>query len=227
MQNILLIHPNILLINPNTSTATTEMMVDIAQAEAPQGCVIRGASAERGVPMILTASQLEAAAAGVIENARKHGGTANGIVISAFGDPGIDALRDIVDVPVVGICEASILEAAHGGRRFGIATVTPDLVEPIEANVRALGVGAQYTGIRLTSGDPLALAAHPERLLEALAGAVAECIELDGAEAVVIGGGPLGQAAQQLGERFSVPVIAPIPAAMRLLLDRLACRVRA
>jgi len=217
---------DILLINPNTSKATTAMMVDIARAEAPQGFVVRGASAERGVPMILTAAQLEDSTAGVVENARKHGGTANGIVISAFGDPGIDALREIVDVPVVGICEASILEAARGGRRFGIATVTPDLVGPIEANVQALGVRAQYTGIRLTSGDPLALAAHPQRLLEALAGAVAECIELDHAEAVVIGGGPLGQAAQGLGKRFSVPVIAPIPAAMRLLFDRLASHVR-
>ncbi|SMG49778.1 aspartate/glutamate racemase family protein [Paraburkholderia susongensis] len=213
--------PDILLINPNTSTDTTAMMVAIAQAEAPRGFTIRGASAQRGEPMIVTASQLEAAAEGVLENGRRHGATAQGIVISAFGDPGIGALREIVDVPVVGICEASILEAAHGGRRFGIATVTPDLVEPIDAKVHALGVGAQYTGTRLTSGDPLALAANPERLLEALAGAVAECIDADRAEAVVIGGGPLGQAAKDLARQFSVPVIAPIPAAMRLLLARL------
>jgi Asp/Glu/hydantoin racemase len=213
---------DILLINPNTSKATTAMMVDIAQAEAPHGFVVRGASAPRGEPMILNAPQLEAAAAGVVENGLQYRGTAQGIVISAFGDPGIDALRAIVNVPVVGICEASILEAAQGGRRFGIATVTPDLVVPINAKVHALGVGAQYTGIRLTSGDPLALALDPARLLEALALTVAACIRDDRAEAVVIGGGPLGQAAKQLEMQFSVPVIAPIPAAMRLLLKKIA-----
>ncbi|MFM0054096.1 aspartate/glutamate racemase family protein [Paraburkholderia phytofirmans] len=213
---------DILLINPNTSKATTAMMVDIAQAEAPHGFVVRGASAPRGEPMILTAPQLEAAAAGVVESGLQYRGSARGIVISAFGDPGIDALRAIVDVPVVGICEASILEAAQGGRRFGIATVTPDLVVPIDAKVHALGVGAQYTGIRLTSGDPLALAADPARLLEALALAVAACIDDDRAEAVIIGGGPLGQAAKELEMQFLVPVIAPIPAAMRLLLKKIA-----
>ncbi|MGF6768269.1 allantoin racemase [Paraburkholderia sp. GAS199] len=212
---------DILLINPNTSTDTTAMMVAIARAEAPPGFTIRGVSADHGEPMILTAPQLQAAAAGVVENGRRHGAHAHGIVISAFGDPGIEALREIANVPVVGICEASILEAAKDGRRFGIATVTPDLVEPIDAKVHALGVGAQYTGIRLTSGDPLALAADPARLLEALVEAVARCIEADRAEAVVIGGGPLGQAAKELERQFSVPVIAPIPAAMRLLLKRL------
>ena len=46
-------------------------------------------------------------------------------------------------------------------------------------------------------------------------------IELDGAEAVAIGGGPLGQAAIALAPRFATSIIAPIPAAMRRLLRML------
>lgn len=56
----------------------------------------------------------------------------------------------------------------------------------------------------------------------ALAEAVQRCIDDDGAEAVIIGGGPLGQAAIALGDQFDVPLVAPISAAMRLLLSRLA-----
>jgi Asp/Glu/hydantoin racemase len=41
---------------------------------------------------------------------------------------------------------------------------------------------------------------------------------LDGAEAVIIGGGPLGQAAIALTPRFTTPIVAPIPAAVRRLL---------
>ena len=59
-------------------------------------------------------------------------------------------------------------------------------------------------------------------LVEALAEACAEAIETMGAEALVIGGGPLGQAAQSLNLRFSVPVIAPIPAAVRLAQKRVS-----
>ena len=54
--------PDILLINPNSSQATTEMMVRIAQAEAPEGCAIVGATARRGPPMIVNETELAAAA---------------------------------------------------------------------------------------------------------------------------------------------------------------------
>lgn len=208
---------DILLLNPNTSEETTAMMVAIAQADAPAGYSVRGATAARGVPMILNAARLEAAGGEVVESWRRHKGDASGIVVSAFGDPGIQSLRQLTDVPVVGICESSILEGAQGGRRFGIATVTSELVDPIDASVHRLGLGALYTGIRLTSGDPEELVATAERLEEALADAVTQCIERDGAQAVVIGGGPLGQAAIGLVSRFDVPIIAPIPAAMRRL----------
>jgi Asp/Glu/hydantoin racemase len=123
-------------------------------------------------------------------------------------------------VPVVGIAEASMREASEGRRRFGIATVTPELVSPINGRAEALGLRDLYTGIRLTQGDPRALAADPQALEEALARAVQRCIEEDGAEAVIVGGGPLGQAALALARRFDVPVIAPISAAMRLLCSR-------
>jgi len=46
--------------------------------------------------------------------------------------------------------------------------------------------------------------------------AVRACLA-DGAQAVIIGGGPLGQAAVRLAQRFDVPIIAPISAAMRRL----------
>jgi Asp/Glu/hydantoin racemase len=208
----------ILLLNPNTSIQTTAMMVTIARSCAPVGYVVTGETAARGVPMILDAERLHAAGEEVVESWKRHDGTVAGIVISAFGDPGIDRLRALTDVPIVGICESSILEAAECGRRFGIATVTPDLVEPIDGSVHTLGLGHLYTGIRLTSEDPETLIADPVRLEAALANAVAACIERDGAQAVVIGGGPLGQAAIGLAHRFNVPVIAPISAAMRKLL---------
>jgi Asp/Glu/hydantoin racemase len=112
-----------------------------------------------------------------------------------------------------------MIEASQGGRKFGVATTTPELIQAIDDRARDLGVWEQYTGIRCTSGDPLALSAHPDRLLSALGDAVRQCIELDGAEAVIIGGGPLGQAADELQPMFSTPIIAPIPSAIGRMLD--------
>lgn len=208
---------DILLINPNSSTATTAMMVQIAAGGARPGFRVRGVTASAGPSMIVNTHELDAAAVEVERVWHSTGRDYAGVVISAFGDPGIERVRAACRVPVVGICEASMLEAGEGGRRFGIATVTPELVVPIDARADELGLGAVYTGIRLTEGDPRGLAGDPGALEDALAQVVQRCIDEDGAQAVIIGGGPLGQAAVGLAKRFDVPVIAPISAAMRLL----------
>jgi allantoin racemase len=208
----------ILLINPNSSGDTTAMMVAIAQACCSNSVAIIGATATRSPPMIITADALAAAADEVVEIGMREAPRVSGIIVSAFGDPGLETLRRKVSIPVVGICEASMIEAAAGHRRFGVATVTPDLAALIEGRARELNLLSLYAGIRLTTGDPIALAGDAARLQVCLARAVAECFEFDHAEAVIIGGGPLGQAATDLAGSFRRPVIAPIPAAMQRLL---------
>jgi Asp/Glu/hydantoin racemase len=119
--------------------------------------------------MIVTQPALAAAADEVVEIGRREAADVGGIIVGAFGDPGLAILRETVSIPVVGICEAAMREAAVGGRRFGVATVTPELAAAIEDRARALGLLPLYTGIRLTSGDPLILAADPKGLEQALA----------------------------------------------------------
>lgn len=209
----------ILVINPNTSTDTTSMMVDIARGESPEGVNVHGVTAQRGPLMIVNQGELDASALEVLAVWRAaESANWSGVIVSAFGDPGVGLVRGATALPVVGICESSMLEAAEGGRRFGVATVTPDLADAIHGKAEELGLAALFTGIRLTAGEPRALTSDAKALENALAEAVRLSIEEDGAEAVIIGGGPLGQAAIQLSARFDVPIIAPISSAVHRLL---------
>lgn len=211
--------PHILLINPNSSEATSEMMHAIALTSAAGRLVVKTVTARRAPGMIVTPAQLAASAAEVVELGTAHGRDCAGIIVSAFGDPGLAELRRKVAIPVVGICEASMIEASQGGRTFAVATSTPDLIEAIDQRAHDLGLAHLYRGIRCTEGDPVALAADPGLLTEALAGAVRACIEEDGAEAVIIGGGPLGQAAEKLRPGFKQPVLGPIPSAVERIIN--------
>jgi Asp/Glu/hydantoin racemase len=204
----------LLLINPNTSARSLAMMLGIAAPLLPPGVALRGVSAARGVAMIVNEADLLAAAPDVVRLGLEARNI-TAIVVAAFGDPGAEALRDAVSVPVVGIGEASIAEAAEGGRRFGIATTTPGLVRPIEALVERLSLSRNFTGVRVAGDDPVALAADAARQQRALARSVHACIDLDGAEAVIIGGGPLSAAARSLRLQFVADVIEPVPAAIR------------
>ncbi|MCA1390302.1 aspartate/glutamate racemase family protein [Bradyrhizobium sp. IC3123] len=212
----------ILLINPNSNEATTTMMVAIARSAATDGFDIVGATATRAPTMIVSADALEAAALEVEEIARLRDGECDGVIVSAFGDPGLAGIKAAMKLPAVGIGESAMLEAAGNGRRFGVATTTPLLKAKIDALPDTLGLRASYTGTRFADGDPQQLMRDPAQLRAALAGAVEACIVLDRAEAVIIGGGPLGEAARELQPMFAAPIIAPIPSAVRRIIRLVA-----
>ena len=200
------------------------MMVAIAKSVATDGFDIVGATAARALSMIVTPDALEAAAPEVEEIARAHRHACEGIIVAAFGDPGLAGIKAALTLPAVGIGESSMLEAAKNGHRFGVATTTPLLKSEIDALPEALGLGSCYTGTRFAEGDPQELMRDPAQLSAALAGAVEACIAQDGAEAVIIGGGPLGEAARELQPVFAVPIIAPIPSAVRRIIRLITSR---
>jgi len=217
--------PTILLINPNTSARSLAMMMEIAAGHLPSGTDLRGVSSARGVPMIVNEDDLRASAAEVVRLGEAGASGVSAVIVAAFGDPGVGTLRRAIGIPVVGIGEASIFEAAADGRRFGIATTTPRLVRSIEAMVNKLSLGHWFSGVRVPEGDPIRLAADVSLQEEALAQAVRDCFAVDGAEAVVIGGGPLSAAARALRDRFGTAIIEPVPASVRRALRLMAAEI--
>ncbi|MFD3405633.1 aspartate/glutamate racemase family protein [Kribbella sp. NPDC058693] len=145
------------------------------------------------------------------------GGEVVAVIVAAIGDPGRELLDGVLDVPVVGIGQASILAAARGGRRFGMATSTPLLADSLVDLVAQYGHSDTFIGVRLTSSDPLVLAADPERQFLELADAVRACVA-DGAESVIIAGGPLAATARRLAELDLAPIIEPLPSAAALVI---------
>jgi Asp/Glu/hydantoin racemase len=125
---------------------------------------------------------------------------------------------------VTGIAEAAMMAASAGGRPFAVATTTPDLMAAIERTARAYGHHDAFLGVcvpKQARNNPTELMRDPERLVAALREACADAMEL-GAAAIIIGGGPLAEAAISLQGIVAVPIIQPIPAAVALALDRAA-----
>jgi Asp/Glu/hydantoin racemase len=206
------------LVNPNTSRATTAAMVAIA--EEAGNCAVRGLTAPFGATLITDPASLALAARAVEALADELAG-ADAVVVAAFGDPGLAVLRARLDCPVTGIAEAGMAEAASLSPHFAVVTTTPALVPAIAAKAAADGhVG--FAGTWVTPGDPATVMADPAVLRAALAEACRRAIAESGAGALVIGGGPLALAARALAGTFPVPLVEPVPAAVRLSLARLA-----
>ncbi|MCA8929580.1 MAG: hydrogenase expression protein HupH [Alphaproteobacteria bacterium] len=202
------------LVNPNTNADTTAAMLAIARDAAPPAVQVQGFTAAFGAPLIQNPPALGLAAGAVEALAGSLAGF-DGVIVSAFGDPGRDRLAAALPAPVVGIAEAGMaLAARRSGGRFAVVTTTPDLTESIRETARAYGHGEALVAVRTTRGDAAALMADPPRLQQALAQLIADAVAQDGARAIVIGGGPLALAARRLSGRFAVPIIEPIPAAV-------------
>lgn len=213
----------VLVINPNSNLATTEMMCRYAQAELPEFEVI-GATAASGPKMITEAVALGQARRHVVAAALKaldaHEGIA-AVIVAAYGDPGRDLLEDLLDIPVVGIGQASMRAAAEGARTFGVATSTPGLASAISAMGERFKGDADFVGVTLTESEPTALAANPERQFKELRDAVQACVDR-GAKAVIIGGGPLSETARRLSELGIGTIVEPIPSACSMVRKMLA-----
>jgi allantoin racemase len=216
----------IALINPNTSVATTARMVEIARAAAEPGIEIVGITAPYGAPLITNPEALSTAGDAVLSLPDTAFDGMAGVIVAAFGDPGAEALRQRLSVPVIGIAEASMRAASEVGR-FSVVTTTPLLADNIRRRAAHLGLGDRLASVRTTDDDPASLMTDETALRAALAALIDVAVTEDGAEAVIIGGGPLAVVARVLAARSPVPLIEPVPAATRGLIARLVPAHRA
>jgi Asp/Glu/hydantoin racemase len=209
----------IALINPNTDVAVTDRMLSICRAAAPLDVEFVGLTAATGASVITNEAQLAAARLAVLQLVpRLHDGF-HGAIVAAFGDPALAELSAELEIPVVGIGETSLREAARDGRRFCVVTTTPDLADSIGRAAAALGLAERFAGVVLTESDALAVASQPDRLLRELEAAIERAVDERKVSAVVIGGGPLAAAARSLAVRKSVVVIEPVPLAASRIVD--------
>lgn len=205
-----LVMTKILMMNPNSNRATTAAMCEIAQRIL--GIAPVGWTAPEG-PALLATPDLLDAAGGLVAAADIPEDT-DAIILSAFGDPGFAQLADKVSCPVIGIGGAAARAASQKGVPFAVATTTPALTAPIDALMRQYAGDAHYVGCFSSEGDPNALMQDEKALDAALLSEIVRA-EQAGAAHVIIGGGPLGEAAIRLEGVSPVPLFNPIACAAR------------
>src|SRR5215467_10132621 len=74
-------------------------------------------------------------------------------VIGHFQEPGLLEIRGALDIPVIGLGEATILAALSMGRQFGLVTIDPVFIDWHERQVRALGFEQRMAGVRAIRMD--------------------------------------------------------------------------
>ena len=211
----------IALLNPNSNSATTDLMLEIAKRAAPPGVLIEGVTMRYGPPFIADETALAEAAKLIVQagiEAESDG--ADAIVVAGFGDPGLIDLRKAVNIPVTGIAEAGMLKAAQGGRNFSIITTTPDLKQSIEHTAILYGHSNRLQAVHLTVGDTNKVMNDKCLMSKALLKIANLSAENDGVEAILIGGGPLASSAEYIASESPLPIVEPVREGVLLAISR-------
>ncbi len=133
------------------------------------------------------------------------------IILGCYGDPGLDALRELVSIPVIGPGEATALIAASLGHRFSIITITESVIAPTERQMRNVGVGEKLASVRVVGIPVLELHHDRERTIRATVEQGRRAIEQDRADVLIVGCMSMGflEIAEAAGQQLGVPFLNP------------------
>jgi Asp/Glu/hydantoin racemase len=217
----------ILLINANTTAAITDRLVAIAQGMAPAGVSFTGATGRFGARYIASRAANAIASHAALDAFAEHGADADAVLLGCFGDPGLEPLRELASVPVIGLADASAEAAMRVAKRFGVVTGGAAWGPMLEEFFAARGHAGRLAGVRTVAPTGGQIAADPEGALAMLAEACTQSATQDGAEAVILGGAGLAGLAAKLEGRVPVPVICSVEAGVRAAIAALGERAAA
>ena len=142
------------------------------------------------------------------------------VISACYSDPGVDTLRSILAVPVLGIQEAGVLTALALGDRFGVLAISEPSIARHRRQLRRMGVLERLAGERAL-GIGVDESARGEATFDRLVEVGTLLVERDGGDVLVLGCAGMARHRAPLEARLGRPVIEPTRAAVAMALGRI------
>lgn len=196
------------VVNPNTSTAMTEAIGRAASAIAGPGVQVRTTCPSMGPASIESHYDEALSVPGLLSEIASC--AADGHVIACFGDPGLEAARELADGPVIGIAEAAMRTAALVGRGFSVVTTLDRTRGRAWDLAHRYGMAGFCRGVSACDVPVLEVEAAVDAVVAACRAAVAA----DGSDVVVLGCAGMTSQRAEIERRVGVPVVDGVQAAV-------------
>jgi allantoin racemase len=201
---------SVLVLNPNSSPEVTEAIRRAADWVRLPGIVFATEQLDDGPTTIESDDEHRQATRAVVEAIRERSAGHDGVIIACHGDPGLSEARRLLEVPVLGIGETSMLAAAAAAPSFGLLTLGPAVVPRKLRQLQAIGLQARCAAVEPTGTGVLHAigeSADPEPYRVAARAAIAK-----GAGALVLGCAGMVPVREWLSAEVPVPVVEPVVA---------------
>jgi allantoin racemase len=200
------------VINPNTTASMTALIEAQARAVAGPGVAVTGRTPAMGPASIESHYDEALSVPGMLEIIRDDPG-ADAFVLACFGDPGLDAARELASVPVVGIAEAAMKTASMLGRSFSVVTTMSRTVGRAWDLARAYGLERQCAAVHACEIPVLELEEDQDRTYAVILAAAKTALAEDHSDAIVLGCAGMAGLPDLLTAQLGVPVVDGVAAA--------------
>lgn len=205
----------ILVVNPNISPSVTELIHAEAVRSASSGTEITTITAQFGVAYIETRFEAMIGAYATAEQVAANLPGHDAVVVAAFGDPGLTALREVLPVPVTGMTEAALSTACQLGGKFSIVSISPRMRGWYLDTVHAYHLSTRLASFRALNEPLKNVATVQMDQSERLIALAEQCVREDGADVIVLAGAPLAGLARSIKHLLPVPIVDGVSSAIQ------------
>ena len=205
----------ILVINPNISESVTDLIRSEAERAAAPGTELQFATAAFGVAYIETRFEALMGGYATACAAAERYGSYDGVVVAAFGDPGLLGIKELLPMPVVGMTEAALASACLLGQRFSIIAISARIKAWYHECVERSHLATRLASIRSLQQPLRDIGAVQEDHTERLKELAHEAVTQDGADCIILAGAPLAGLARAIKGDLPVPVVDGVSSAVR------------
>ena len=140
----------------------------------------------------------------------------NVAIISCFSDPGLEACREKVNMPVIGSGENAMLLSAQLGNRFSILSPLKSNAFSFNKKIALMGLEKKYCSTRGIGLSVLNLAKDRKKTLNKILSVGKEAINQDGADVLILGCMSMAfhDITDIIQKKLNVPVINPVTASL-------------
>lgn len=201
------------MINPNTTQAMTATIEACARAVVHSGVTVEGITSEIGPESIESHYDEALSVPGVLRAVQRgESEGVDGYVIACFGDPGLDAARELAAGPVIGIAEAAMRTASHLGTGFSVVTTLERTVGQARYLAERYGMQRFCRGIHACEIPVLELDTDPDAR-KVITEACRDALDTDRSDVIVLGCAGMADMCREISAELGVPVIDGVTAA--------------
>lgn len=205
------------VINPNTTEAMTKSIAAAAQSAAWAQTSVTAVNPSMGPASIESHYDEALSVPGILAEIRRaeSEGT-DGYVLACFGDPGLDAARELATGPVLGIAEAAMHTASHLGRGFSVVTALERTTGRAWDLAERYGMSRFCRGVHGCDIAVLDLEQNP-RTRDILVEHCRRAAHDDGSDVIVLGCAGMARLCRDISGEIGLPVIDGVTAAVNLV----------